>query len=165
MKFCEKLILLRKRRGMTQEEFSRAVGVSRQSVYKWESGQSYPEAAKLLEIRKLYGVSIDHLLDETETLSFPEEKRTEKVYERVPHAQIYKETPSSAPIREEEPTHEPAYTPAPAPRAAEETPAVTRPAPQTVHTQPARVSVSDHKKKKKQNPLLDLVGSIFGKRR
>ena len=40
---------------MTQTEFSRAVGVSRQSVYKWESGQSYPEAEKLLELMKSAG--------------------------------------------------------------------------------------------------------------
>lgn len=70
MRFCEKLILLRKRKGMTQTEFSRAVGVSRQSVYKWESGQSYPEAEKLLELRRLFGISIDILLDETASLPF-----------------------------------------------------------------------------------------------
>ena len=48
MTFKEKLVRLRKIKGLTQDEFASAVGVSRQAVYKWESGQSYPEVAKLL---------------------------------------------------------------------------------------------------------------------
>ena len=162
MKFCEKLIILRKRRGMTQEEFSRAVGVSRQSVYKWESGQSYPEAEKLLQIRKLYGVSIDHLLDETEALAFPEERRTERL-----HASYFGE--ASAQVKSDEKktsAAETTHTPSPTPRvAAEETSASVRVAPKTPPPQPPRVSGSDYKRKKKQNPLIELVGSIFGKRR
>ena len=50
MTFREKLVILRKIKGITQEEFACAVGVSRQAVYKWESGQSYPEVPKLLEM-------------------------------------------------------------------------------------------------------------------
>ena len=50
MTFKEKLVKLRKLKGITQDEFASAVGVSRQAVYKWESGQSYPEAAKLIEL-------------------------------------------------------------------------------------------------------------------
>ena len=64
MKFNEKIVRLRKIKGITQDEFAKAVGVSRQAVYKWESGQSYPEVAKLLEIKLLFNVSIDDLLDE-----------------------------------------------------------------------------------------------------
>ena len=51
MTFSEKLVRLRKIRGLTQDELASAVGVSRQAVYKWECGQSYPEVAKLLEIK------------------------------------------------------------------------------------------------------------------
>ena len=54
MTFKEKLVILRKIKGITQEEFAIAVGVSRQSVYKWEAGRSYPEVAKLLEIKPYY---------------------------------------------------------------------------------------------------------------
>lgn len=44
MTFSQKLVVLRKIKHLTQDEFASAVGVSRQAVYKWESGQSYPEA-------------------------------------------------------------------------------------------------------------------------
>ena len=54
MTFKEKLIRLRKIHSLTQDEFACAVGVSRQAVYKWESGQSYPEVAKLLDISRSY---------------------------------------------------------------------------------------------------------------
>ena len=64
MKFNEKIVRLRKIKGITQDEFANAVGVSRQAVYKWESGQSYPEVAKLLEIKLLFNISIDDLLDD-----------------------------------------------------------------------------------------------------
>jgi transcriptional regulator with XRE-family HTH domain len=57
MTFKEKLVILRKTRGITQDEFASAVGVSRQAVYKWECGQSYPEVPKLLEIKLLFGKS------------------------------------------------------------------------------------------------------------
>ena len=64
MTFKEKLVKLRKLKGITQDEFASAVGVSRQAVYKWESGQSYPEVSKLLEIKALFNISIDDLLDD-----------------------------------------------------------------------------------------------------
>lgn len=49
---------------MTQEYFAKAVGVSRQAVYKWEKGISYPEVEKLILIAKLFGVTIDSLLED-----------------------------------------------------------------------------------------------------
>lgn len=60
----EKIVQLRKDAGMTQEYFAKAVGVSRQAVYKWEKGISYPEAEKLILIAKLFGVTIDSLLED-----------------------------------------------------------------------------------------------------
>ena len=78
MKFSEKIVRLRKTKGMTQEELADAVGVSRQAVYKWECGQSYPEVAKLLEIKLLFGISIDDLLDESYEVAAPEKKRRKR---------------------------------------------------------------------------------------
>lgn len=78
MTFKEKLVKLRKLKGITQDEFAKAVGVSRQAVYKWESGQSYPEVAKLLEIKLLFGISIDDLLDESYEVIVPEKKKRKK---------------------------------------------------------------------------------------
>ena len=75
MTFKEKVVKLRKLKGLTQDEFASAVGVSRQAVYKWESGQSYPEVAKLLEMKILFNISIDDLLDENYEVIVPEKKK------------------------------------------------------------------------------------------
>ena len=78
MTFKEKLVRLRKLKGLTQDEFAKAVGVSRQAVYKWESGQSYPEVSKLLEIKLLFGISIDDLLDDNYEVALPEKKKRKR---------------------------------------------------------------------------------------
>ena len=70
MTFKEKLVILRKSKGLTQDDFASAVGVSRQAVYKWESGQSYPEVPKLLEMKLLFTISIDELLDDIESIVY-----------------------------------------------------------------------------------------------
>lgn len=75
MTFREKIVRLRKMKSLTQDEFATAVGVSRQAVYKWESGQSYPEVLKLIEIKMLFGISIDDLLDDTYEIEMPEKKK------------------------------------------------------------------------------------------
>lgn len=79
MKFNEKIVRLRKIKGITQDELASAVGVSRQAVYKWECGQSYPEVQKLLEIKALFGISIDDLLDESYEVAMPEKKRRKRI--------------------------------------------------------------------------------------
>ena len=79
MTFKEKLVILRKSKGLTQDEFASAVGVSRQAVYKWESGQSYPEVPKLLEIKTLFTISIDDLLDDNYDVPLPETKRKKRI--------------------------------------------------------------------------------------
>jgi transcriptional regulator with XRE-family HTH domain len=83
MTFNVKLVNLRKIKGITQDEFAKAVGVSRQSVYKWEAGISYPEVAKLVEIKLLFGISIDDLLDDSYEVTLPEKKRRRKKAEAV----------------------------------------------------------------------------------
>ena len=81
MTFKEKLVKLRKLKGLTQDEFASAVGVSRQAVYKWESGQSYPEVQKLIEMKLLFDISIDNLLDESYEVVMPEKKRKRRLSE------------------------------------------------------------------------------------
>lgn len=73
MEFCEKLAVLRRENRMTQSQLAASLGVTRQTVYKWESGQSYPEAMTLLAMRNLFSVSTDILLDNT--LSLPEREK------------------------------------------------------------------------------------------
>lgn len=58
----EKLQALRKKKGYTQEDLAELLGVSRQSVSKWESDSAFPETEKLIELSKIYKCSIDYLL-------------------------------------------------------------------------------------------------------
>lgn len=67
MKLHDKIYELRKKEGLSQEALSEKLGVSRQSVSKWETGEATPEVSKLLAISKLFGVTTDYLLnDESE---------------------------------------------------------------------------------------------------
>ncbi len=66
MDFSEKLIALRKSRNLTQEQLAEKLNVSRQSVSKWESGQVIPDAEKLVEVSKIFDVSLDTLLKPSE---------------------------------------------------------------------------------------------------
>ena len=62
MILAEKIMKLRKQQGWSQEELAMKLGVSRQSVSKWESGASIPELDKILQLGELFGVSTDFLL-------------------------------------------------------------------------------------------------------
>ena len=68
MKFEEKLMKLRKRKAWSQEEFAEKIGVTRQTVSKWELGQTTPDAEKLSKIAALFGISPNDLLDDTVNL-------------------------------------------------------------------------------------------------
>lgn len=81
MEFGEKLALLRRENRMTQSQLAASLGVTRQTVYKWESGQSYPEAMTLLAMRNLFSVSTDILLDNT--LSLPEREKAAETKKAV----------------------------------------------------------------------------------
>ncbi len=62
MTFSEKLLLLRRQKGMSQEQLAEMLDVSRQSVSKWEAQQTLPEPSKLILISEIFEVSIDQLL-------------------------------------------------------------------------------------------------------
>lgn len=62
MEFSEKLINLRRREGMSQEQLADRLGVTRQSVSKWESGAVMPELVKLIALSEMFGVSVDYLV-------------------------------------------------------------------------------------------------------
>ena len=68
MIFAEKLVVLRKKEGFSQEELADKLDVSRQAVYKWETGQSKPDIEKLRVLSKLFDVSIDNLLNDKEDI-------------------------------------------------------------------------------------------------
>lgn len=62
MTLGEKIYRLRSEKGLSQEAFGDMLGVSRQSVSKWETDQSLPELEKIVAISELFGVSTDYLL-------------------------------------------------------------------------------------------------------
>lgn len=64
MKFSEKLTKLRKDKNMSQESLADLLDVSRQSVSKWESGQTYPEMDKLLTLCKIFNITLDDLTND-----------------------------------------------------------------------------------------------------
>ena len=62
MKFCDKLIDLRKKNGFSQEELGEKLGVTRQTISKWELGDLTPEMDKIIELGKIFNVDIDELV-------------------------------------------------------------------------------------------------------
>lgn len=67
MILAEKIMMLRKQNGWSQEELAAQLNVSRQSVSKWESTSSIPDLDKILKLSEIFGVSTDYLLkDEIE---------------------------------------------------------------------------------------------------
>ncbi len=62
MTLGEKLTKLRKENNYTQEQLADILGVSRQSISKWESDIAYPETDKLIKLGELYECSMDYLL-------------------------------------------------------------------------------------------------------
>lgn len=75
MILAEKIMTLRKRAGWSQEELAAQLGVSRQSVSKWEGAQSVPDMQKVVQMSRLFGVTTDYLLKEE--LGEPEPARSE----------------------------------------------------------------------------------------
>lgn len=71
MILADKISELRKKNGWSQEELAGQLGVSRQSVSKWESAASIPDLDKILKLSELFGVSTDYLLKDSEE---PEEE-------------------------------------------------------------------------------------------
>lgn len=88
MNFSEKVQFQRKRRGITQEDLSEAMEVSRQTIAKWEAGLSFPEIKKIVKLSYFFNVSIDYLLkDEVE--NYEENKEIEKKKKMYPKEIIF----------------------------------------------------------------------------
>ena len=65
MILADKIIDLRKKNGWSQEELAEQLGVSRQSVSKWESAQSVPDMGRVVQMSELFNVSTDYLLKDS----------------------------------------------------------------------------------------------------
>ncbi len=69
MLFSEKLKMLRKERGYTQEELAEEINVSRQAITKWESNEGLPDIENLKQISNLFNTTIDELIKEEKEIS------------------------------------------------------------------------------------------------
>ena len=84
MILADKIITLRKKAGWSQVELASQLGVTRQSVSKWEGAQSVPDLDKVVQMSRLFGVSTDYLLkDELEEEEFVESEADETPLRRV----------------------------------------------------------------------------------
>ena len=64
MKLPDKIIKLRKTKGISQEELAEQLNVSRQAISRWENGSALPDAQNILQISKLFNVTTDYLLND-----------------------------------------------------------------------------------------------------
>lgn len=69
--FHENLTGLRKLNGMTQEELAERVGVSRQTLAKWESGETMPDISKSMVLAEIFDVSLDELANYSGAAGLP----------------------------------------------------------------------------------------------
>lgn len=76
MKLNEKIFYCRRKAGLSQEALAEELGVSRQAVSKWETGDAVPEISKLVSLAKTFNVTTDWLLSEEE----PEEQQNSNTY-------------------------------------------------------------------------------------
>lgn len=76
MEFSEKLQLLRRSKGYTQEDLASNLRVSRQTVAKWESGQTYPDIRNLIQISERLHVTVDYLVKDQACEIAPQQEKT-----------------------------------------------------------------------------------------
>ena len=105
MILAEKIIKLRKENGWSQEELAMHMGVSRQSVSKWESMASIPDLDKIVKLSQLFGVSTDYLLkdeideDRGPELTIDDPLQEKKVHISLAEANTFMDLVESASMR------------------------------------------------------------------
>ncbi len=79
MKLGEKIALLRKKAGLSQEELAARLEISRQAVSRWETGSAQPDLEKVVELARLFSVTTDHLLLEDAILQEEPQKESDSL--------------------------------------------------------------------------------------
>lgn len=82
MKFNEKLVMLRKQNNLSQEQLAEQLNVARQTVSKWELGETTPEMDKLIKMSEIFKISLDELMKEEtqgETVNDPNNTNSQKL--------------------------------------------------------------------------------------
>ena len=82
MTFGEKLFTLRRQAGYSQEDLAALLGVSRQAISRWEMGATLPDAQNLLQLSRLFSVSIDSMLQDGAEVAAPGQPAMESAAEQ-----------------------------------------------------------------------------------
>ena len=91
IEIADRLVKLRKKHGLSQEELADKLGISRQAVSKWERAESSPDTDNLICLARLYGVSLDELLDcDRDIDDIADEKRRDSE-EKKKEGTVYKD--------------------------------------------------------------------------
>lgn len=80
MNMADRIQYLRKTKGLSQEELANKVGVSRQAVSKWESGQSTPDIEKIIIMSELFEVTTDYILKGVEPANMVNKETINSLY-------------------------------------------------------------------------------------
>ncbi len=83
MKFNEKLLKLRKEKGLSQEELGMEMQVSRQTVSKWEAGQSYPDFTRLVMLSDFFDMTLDELVKDIDVQEVRENSLTNEKIDSI----------------------------------------------------------------------------------
>lgn len=83
MKFNEKLLKLRKEKGLSQEELGMEMQVSRQTVSKWEAGQSYPDFTRLVMLSDFFDMTLDELVKDLDVQEVRESSLTNEKIDSI----------------------------------------------------------------------------------
>lgn len=78
MKFHEKLMTLRKQKGLSQEELGMELQVSRQTISKWETGQSYPDFQRLVMLSDYFDMTLDELVKDIDVQDVRDKNLTDE---------------------------------------------------------------------------------------
>lgn len=93
MNFNEKLINLRKTKGLSQEELGAELQVSRQTISKWESSQSYPDFQRLVLLSDYFGLTLDELIKDIDVQEVREKnlsnEKLNSIYDGVSRAKRF----------------------------------------------------------------------------
>ncbi len=90
---ANRLVQLRGQHGLSQEELAEKLGISRQTVSKWERAEASPDTDNLISIAKLYNISLDELLktdEDPETLRSHAREKTEEENKKSGKSPLYK---------------------------------------------------------------------------
>lgn len=101
MKLSDKIWVCRKKAGLSQEALAERIGVSRQAISKWETGEASPEISKLPLLARTFGVTADWLLDDTvepegDAEAVPEDDPAAPEEDAAPEPRRYSDAPAQS---------------------------------------------------------------------